>query len=275
MTIVAARFRVGCSGWHYRHWAGRVYPNKLPTERWLSAYTERFDTVELNNSFYRLPKAEQFDRWRRQVPRGFEFAVKASRFLTHFKRLIDPEEPIDRLLARAKRLGPALGPILYQLPPGWVPPVDRFERFLELLPRRRTSRGEPLRHAVEFRDPRGYEPRMLDMLARHDVALCVHDMPGSEAPRVFVGPFVYVRFHGFGAKYGGGYPVQTLSEWANWLRDRTGSRTAYVYFNNDRDAHAVANAETLVKLLRGGSAVTGTGLADQRRAARSAVASNS
>ena len=252
-----------------------MYPKELPTERWLNAYTKRFDTVELNNSFYRLPEAEQFDRWRRQVPRGFEFAVKASRFLTHFKRLIDPQEPIDRLLARAKRLGPALGPILYQLPPGWIPPLDRFEHFLELLPRRVSARDQPLRHAVEFRDPRGYEPRMLDLLARHDVGLCVHDMPGSESPRILVGPLAYVRFHGFGAKYGGGYPLQTLLEWADWLRDETESRPAYVYFNNDRDAHAVANAETLERLLGEGHVVTGTRLASQRRTARSAVASKS
>jgi uncharacterized protein YecE (DUF72 family) len=272
---MATRLRVGCSGWHYKHWAGRVYPKELPTERWLEAYTKRFDTVELNNSFYRLPEAEQFDRWRRQVPSGFEFAVKASRFLTHFKRLIDPEEPIDRLLSRAKRLGPALGPILYQLPPGWIPPLDRFEQFLELLPRQLTAKGAPLGHAVEFRDPRGYDPQMLDLLARHDVALCLHDMPGSEAPRVLVGPFVYVRFHGFGAKYGGGYPLETLAEWAEWLRDETGSRKAYVYFNNDRDAYAVANAETLAQLLRRRHAETGTRFANERRSARSAVASRS
>jgi uncharacterized protein YecE (DUF72 family) len=275
MTGMAARFRVGCSGWHYRHWAGRVYPKELPTDRWLHAYTKRFDTVELNNSFYRLPEAEQFDRWRRQVPRGFEFAVKASRFLTHFKRLIDPEEPIDRLLSRAKRLGAALGPILYQLPPGWIPPVDRFERFLALLPRRLTSRGRPLQHAVEFRDPRGYRPEMLDLLARHDIALCLHDMPGSESPRALVGPFVYLRFHGFDAKYGGRYPVGILKAWAEWLRHETGSRTAYVYFNNDRDAHAVGNAETLAALLSERRPDAGTRLARERRSERSAVASRS
>jgi len=165
---VAAQFRIGCSGWHYRHWAGRVYPRDLPPERWLQTYAQRFDTVELNNSFYRLPEADQFDRWRSQVPREFEFAVKASRFLTHFKRLIDPEEPLDRLLSRAKHLGTALGPLLYQLPPGWVPPLDRFERFLSRLPRRITPRGPALRHAVEFRDPRAYVTDVLDLLARYE-----------------------------------------------------------------------------------------------------------
>jgi uncharacterized protein YecE (DUF72 family) len=246
---VAAQFRIGCSGWHYRHWAGRVYPRDLPTERWLQTYAQRFDTVELNNSFYRLPEADQFDRWRSQVPREFEFAVKASRFLTHFKRLIDPEEPLDRLLSRAKHLGTALGPLLYQLPPGWVPPLDRFERFLSRLPRRITPRGPALRHAVEFRDPRAYVTDVLDLLARYDVALCLHDMSGSASPRTIIGPFVYVRFHGFDARYGGSYPRPVLADWAAWLRDDTGSREVYVYFNNDRDAHAVENAETLRAVL--------------------------
>jgi uncharacterized protein YecE (DUF72 family) len=248
-SSMVRRFRVGCSGWHYRDWAGRVYPRDLPTDRWLSAYTRQFDTVELNNSFYRLPEAEQFARWRREVPRGFEFAVKASRFLTHFKRLIDPEEPLDRLLSRARHLGPALGPILYQLPPGWLPPLDRFEHFLARLPRRLSPRGRPLVHVVEFRDPRGYEPGVLEMLARYDVALCVHDMPGSGAPRVAVGPIVYVRLHGYEAKYGGSYPDEVLADWAVWLRGGTDPRPAYVYFNNDRHAHAVRNAQVLAGFL--------------------------
>src|SRR5689334_19123324 len=112
--------RVGCSGWHYKSWRGTVYPAELPPEKWLAAYADRFKTVELNNSFYRLPSPAAFDAWRRQAGRGFLFAVKASRFLTHIKRLRAPEEPIARLLAHARPLGAALGPLLYQLPPRWV-----------------------------------------------------------------------------------------------------------------------------------------------------------
>ena len=243
------RVRVGCSGWHYRDWAGRVYPKDLPSDRWLAAYTQQFDTVELNNSFYRLPEAEQFERWRREVPRDFAFAVKASRFLTHFKRLIDPEEPIERLLTRARHLGTTLGPVLYQLPPGWVPPLDRFEHFLRCLPRRVSARGRRLEHVVEFRDSRGYAPEVLNLLARYDVALCLHDMPGSQTPRRVVGPIVYVRLHGYQAKYGGSYPDEVLADWAAWLRDQTGAGPVYVYFNNDRHAHAVRNAHVLAGLL--------------------------
>jgi uncharacterized protein YecE (DUF72 family) len=243
--------RVGCSGWHYRDWAGRVYPKDLPKDDWLAAYARRFDTVELNNSFYRLPEAAQFDRWRRQVPDRFTFAVKASRYLTHFKRLIDPEEPLERLLTRARHLGTALGPVLYQLPPGWVPPADRFERFLSLLPRRASGRGRELQHVVEFRDPRCYAPDILAALAHHDVALCVHDMPGSTSPRLVTGPLVYLRLHGYGARYGGSYPDEVLRDWAAWLTEAARGRPAYVYFNNDRHAHAVGNAATLMQLVSG------------------------
>lgn len=249
---MTARCRIGCSGWHYRDWAGRVYPSDLPADRWLSAYTRRFQTVELNNSFYRLPEARQFARWRRQVPGGFEFAVKASRFLTHFKRLIDPEEPLERLLSRARALGPALGPILYQLPPGWVPPLERFEYFLARLPRRVSPRGRALAHVVEFRDARAYSPDVLDLLERYGVGLCVHDMPGSVTPRESVGPLVYVRLHGYEARYGGSYPDAVLADWAAWLQEGTGTRPVYVYFNNDRHAHAVANAHALAGLLPSG-----------------------
>jgi uncharacterized protein YecE (DUF72 family) len=241
--------RIGCSGWHYRDWAGRVYPKDLPKERWLAGYSAQFDTVELNNSFYRLPEADQFAAWRKQVPRHFEFAVKASRYLTHFKRLIDPEEPLDRLLSRARHLGPSLGPMLYQLPPGWVPPIDRLDEFLSLLPRRLTSRGRELHHVLEFRDRRCYAPEILALLERRGAALCVHDMAGSESPRVAIGPIVYVRLHGFGAKYGGSYPDEVLTAWAKWLREAGTDRPVYAYFNNDRQAQAVQNAKTLVRLL--------------------------
>jgi uncharacterized protein YecE (DUF72 family) len=225
-----------------------VYPADSSPREWLSEYAQLFTTVELNNTFYRLPESEQFAGWRAQVPRGFVFAVKASRFLTHFKRLIEPEEPVDRLLSRASLLGPALGPILYQLPPRWVPDVDRLRRFLSHLPRKATGVTAPLRHVMEFRDPRCYAPEILDLLDEYGVALCVHDMRGSETPRLRIGPFVYLRLHGFGAKYGGSYPQRHLQEWAAWLMEPR-AKDGYVYFNNDREGHAVRNAITLRRIL--------------------------
>lgn len=237
---------IGCSGWHYKSWKGLIYPDDVPASEWLRAYTRRFATVELNNTFYRLPAEETFAGWRTQVPRGFVFAVKASRFLTHIKRLRDPEEPLDRLLTHAAPLGPALGPILYQVPPRWFPDRERLETFLAALPARAPASRRPLRHVFEVRDPRGYEPWVVDMLARYGVALCVHDMRGSESPRVMSGPIVYVRFHGFGAKYGGSYPDDVLDDWAAWIRGAVSTgRDAYVYFNNDINGYAVYDAERL------------------------------
>ena len=219
----------------------------MPATEWLREYTRRFGTVELNNSFYRLPSEDTFASWREQVPRGFLFAVKASRFLTHIKRLRDPEEPLERLLTHAAPLGPTLGPVLYQIPPRWFPDRERLETFLASLPQRLTPTSrQRLRHVLEMRDPRGYEPWVIDLLRQYDVTLCVHDMPGSESPMLAVGPIVYVRFHGFGAKYGGSYPDELLDQWAEWIRAvLANGRDAYVYFNNDINGYAVYDAERL------------------------------
>src|SRR5919112_5310720 len=129
------RARVGCSGWQYKHWRGDFYPAGLPQARWFDHYADRFDTVEINNSFYRLPERATFAAWAERAPPDFVYAVKASRFLTHMKKLKDPEEPIERLFSRMRALGTHLGPVLYQLPPGWKLDHDRLEYFLQALPR--------------------------------------------------------------------------------------------------------------------------------------------
>jgi uncharacterized protein YecE (DUF72 family) len=249
----AAAAHIGCSGWHYQHWRGRVYDETLPTSAWLREYARRFPTVEINNSFYRLPSEQTFASWRAQVPRSFVFAVKASRFLTHIKRLRDAEEPLDRLLTHARPLGPTLGPILYQLPPRWFPDQDRLRAFLEALPTRVGPR-QRLDHVLEFRDPRGYEPWVIDLLDEHGLTMCVHDMPGSESPLVNIGPIVYVRLHGYGKKYGGSYPDEVLAEWAGWLATAlNGGRDVYVYFNNDVNGFAVHDAVRLSTMVHGSS----------------------
>jgi uncharacterized protein YecE (DUF72 family) len=239
---------IGCSGWHYKSWRGCVYGEDLPTTSWLREYTKRFSTVEINNSFYRLPSEATFAGWRAQVPRRFLFSVKASRFLTHIKRLRDPEEPLERLLTHAKPLGPTLGPVLYQLPPRWFPEPDRLRLFLDSLPTHLApSARQRLFHVLEFRDPRGYEPWVIDLLREYNVTLCVHDMLGSQSPLLTIGPIVYVRLHGYGAKYGGSYPNEVLSEWATWLdRAVATGRDAYVYFNNDVNGFAVTDATRLI-----------------------------
>jgi uncharacterized protein YecE (DUF72 family) len=235
--------RVGCSGWQYRHWRGSFYPEDLPLSRWFDHYARQFDTVEINNTFYRLPERATFASWGRRAPIRFVFAVKASRFLTHMKKLKDPEEPIARLFSRMRGLGRHLGPVLYQLPPGWKADVERFAHFLAALPR-------GARHAVEFRDPSWYSPEIRALMERHRVALCLHDMPGSATDQEKVGPFVYVRFHGATAKYGGGYPEERLRRWSDWLNARRDEgRDVYAFFNNDIGAHAPRDAMTLRRLM--------------------------
>jgi uncharacterized protein YecE (DUF72 family) len=241
--MARATVRIGCSGWQYRHWRGRFYPLDLPADRWLEHYAAAFDTVELNNSFYRLPEPEAFGAWRRRTPDGFLFAVKASRYLTHLKRLREPREPLDRLWSRAERLGDRLGPMLYQLPPRWHLDVSRLEQFAAALPSRR-------RQAIEFRDPSWYGREILALLDEHRVALCLHDMPGSATRPEPIGPFVYVRFHGATGKYRGGYSSQMLSAWATRMVDWANAGCpVYAYFNNDAGAHAVRDALRLREMV--------------------------
>lgn len=237
--------RVGCSGWQYKHWRGDFYPREIPAARWFEYYSARFDTVEINNSFYRLPEAETFARWRERAPARFLFAVKASRFLTHMKKLKDPEEPVERLFTRMRHLGRRLGPVLYQLPPGFKLDFGRLEHFLHVLPR-------GVRHVLEFRDPSWYADRVSELLARHGVARCLHDMQGSATGRERVGPFVYVRYHGASGTYSGGYPADRLERWAEWLQaERESGADVFAYFNNDVGGHAPRDAVTLRRLLEG------------------------
>jgi uncharacterized protein YecE (DUF72 family) len=238
-TAAGRNVRVGCSGWQYKHWRGDFYPAGLPASRWFAHYALSFDTVEINNSFYRLPPAETFAKWREQAPSHFVYAVKASRFLTHMKKLKDPDDPLMRFFDNACQLGPRLGPVLYQLPPRWPLNLDRFEVFLRALPRH-------YRHVVEFRDTSWYDERVYERLRRHGVALCLHDMHGSATGKLIVGPFIYVRFHGGTQKYGGRYSDERLEEWAHWLtaRAREGM-PVFAYFNNDTGGHAPRDAVRL------------------------------
>lgn len=235
--------RVGCSGWEYKPWRGGFYPADLPRSRWFDYYADRFDTVEINNTFYRLPETRAFAAWARRAPKGFCYAIKASRFLTHMKKLKDPEEPLARLFTRMRPLERVQGPVLYQLPPGWKLDLERLERFLRVLPK-------GVQHVMEFRDPSWYAGDALRLLRRARVALCLHDMRGSATGRQVTGPCIYVRFHGATGNYGGGYSTGSLRGWAEWLRaERRAGTDVYAYFNNDVGGHAPRNALTLRGML--------------------------
>jgi uncharacterized protein YecE (DUF72 family) len=231
--------RIGCSGWIYRHWRELFYPAKLAQHRWYAHYAETFATVELNTSFYHLPKPETFTKWRDQAPPGFHYAVKAPRFITHMKKLKECAEPVEEFLGRARNLGDALGPILYQLPPRWALNCERLEDFLALLP-------PDLVHVFEFREKSWLSEEVLALLDARGAAFCAHDMPGGATPRWASGPVAYVRFHGGTGKYVGRYPDEILLGWTDWIVGQAqAGRDVWCYFNNDIHGHAIHDALTL------------------------------
>jgi uncharacterized protein YecE (DUF72 family) len=236
------KVHIGCSGWNYAHWRGRFYPKGLAPSNWFEFYARLFETVEINNTFYRLPDARIFKAWRKQAPEGFLYAVKASRFLTHQKKLKDVKVPLKKFLDRAKYLDEHLGPILYQLPSRWRLNKDRLESFIDLLP-------DTLIHVIEFRDQSWMVEEVFQLLEGRGVSFCTHDFSGLDVPRRTTGPVSYVRFHGTGTKYRGGYSEPMLRSWWNWMKNqiRNGS-DLYVYFNNDAEAHSIRDAKRLKQL---------------------------
>jgi len=236
--VPAGRVWIGTSGWHYGHWRGVFYPPGLPPRSWLAYYAARFDAVELNNTFYQLPPASHFDAWRAQVPPGFLFAVKLSRYVTHLKRLLEPREALRNFERRVRRLGPHLGPVLVQLPPRFRADAARLDRFLGVAPR-------SLRFAVEFRDPSWLSEEVFRVLRRHGAALCVHDLL-PDHPFEVTADFVYLRFHGTEGAYAGGYSPQKLAAVARRLAEVwRARRAAHAYFNNDVGGFAVRDAAAL------------------------------
>jgi uncharacterized protein YecE (DUF72 family) len=235
--------RIGCSGWNYPHWRGPIYPAAAPEERWLELYARWFDTVEVNASFYRLPTRKAVERWAGATPAAFCFALKASRYLTHVKRLRELPPGIERLAERIEPLREAgkLGPILWQLPPHFRRDDERLARALDALP--------PGRHAFEFRDETWFADRVYDLLRAHDIALVVADRaPGRPTPWLETVGWSYLRFHR-GRARGGRYGRQALRTWATRIESARGD--VYAYFNNDWEGFAVANAKTLRRLVRG------------------------
>ena len=237
------KIQIGTSGWHYKHWVGKFYPEKFPPSKMLDFYAHSFRTVEINNTFYRLPTEAAVKSWRDTVSKGFEFAVKASRFITHMKKLRDPENAISLFFERVGLLGETLGPILFQLPPHWPVNADRLEEFLSIVPRNH-------RYVVEFREQSWCIPRVFDILRRHNVALCLHDWGAKPWPGEFTADFTYIRFHGPTGKYAGNYDDAMLRDWASRIEQwRKQLRVIYAYFNNDQGGYAIDNARTLQKLL--------------------------
>jgi uncharacterized protein YecE (DUF72 family) len=242
--MAQGRCFIGTSGWSYKHWRGPFYPSGMSKgAEQLRFYAERFDTVEVNGTFYRLIEVETFRRWREATPAGFVFACKGSRYLTHMKRLKDPEQGALRFFERVEALKGKLGPIVFQLPGRFQPDRERLTGFLQALPK-----GH--RYAFEFRDPRWFEPDIVQMLARHKAALCLYEFAGQEAPLEVTADFVYIRLHGPEGPYQGSYGDAALRTWAKRIRAwAQAGRDVYCYFDNDDRAFAPKNALRLKELL--------------------------
>ena len=236
--------RIGTSGWHYKHWHGPFYPVDLPASRMLAFYLDHFDTVEINNSFYRLPLASTFENWKRQTPPDFCFAVKASRYLTHMKKLKDPQPGLQRFLPVATLLGDKLGPILFQLPPRWSCNASRLDQFLQALPRQH-------RYSFEFRDASWHCQEIYKLLARYNAAFCMYELAGFKSPTRLTADFTYVRLHGPAKKaYQGSYDSAALNVWSDRIwKWQSELKAVYVYFDNDQSGYAVQNALQLKTLV--------------------------
>jgi uncharacterized protein YecE (DUF72 family) len=256
----AGRAHVGCSGWNYKDWRGIVYPQGLPVKRWFSHYATLFDTVEINNTFYRLPPPSTVEHWAAQAPPGFTYALKLGQFGSHRMKLRDAETWLPNHIDRIERLGPHLGPTLVQLPPRWRRNVERLDEFLTVAPKR-------FRWAVELREPSWVHDDVFEVLRRHGAALCLHDLL-ADHPWERTTDWTYVRFHGpdaLNVKYWGAYTGRRLWRVADrlqrWLDDGI---DVYAYFNNDYHGHAVTDATWLRDRLAAARSPAGAGAGPAR-----------
>lgn len=234
---------IGTSGWHYRHWVGSFYPDGLASSGYLAWYAAHFPTVEINSTFYGLPKPRTVATWCNATPAGFVFSCKASGYITHMKKLQHTDDAIARLLRSIALLGDRRGPVLFQLPPRWRRDAGRLQAFLQRLP-------GGLQYAFEFRDRSWFCRPVYQLLEAHGVALCLYDLFGWRSPVRVTSNWVYVRLHGPAAGYGGNYDGRTLRGWATRIRGwRDAGLDVYCYFNNDRGGCAVTNAARLSRMI--------------------------
>jgi uncharacterized protein YecE (DUF72 family) len=235
---------IGTSGWVYKHWKGRFYPEKLKSADWFGYYAEHFSTVEINNSFYRLPDLKTFNGWRNASPADFVYAVKASRYMTHMKKLVVDRQSIDKFFRRVRHLEEKLGPVLFQLPPSFGINAERLEKFLAALP-------QGFRYTFEFRDHSWYTDEVYALLEKYNAAFCIYELEHHVSPMEVTADFIYIRLHGPGGKYQGNYTSAALRKWAAFCRKwRKKGKDVYVYFDNDQEAYAAFNALSLLELMK-------------------------
>jgi uncharacterized protein YecE (DUF72 family) len=238
------KINIGTSGWNYKHWLGHFYPEDLKQKGWLQFYIEKgFKTVELNNPFYHLPKSTTFENWRKNVPDDFIFSVKASRYITHVKKLNDAGESVKLFFNNAKELKEKLGPVLFQLPPGWKFNKERFVDFLNNLS------GKYI-YTFEFRNDSWWNDEIFEILKNKNIAFCIFELQGTLTPREVTADFIYIRLHGPGGKYQGDYDKKTLANWAGFIQTFSEKgKDVYCYFDNDEKGYAAKNALELKEII--------------------------
>lgn len=241
--VKKGKIHIGTSGWSYNHWKGPFYPEDIPNAKMLSFYFGSFRSVEINNSFYHLPLRKTFENWRNSSPADFIFAVKASRYITHVKKLADSAEPVERFFERASGLGDKIGPVLFQLPPVLKINPGRLNDFLgRLLP--------GYRYSFEFRNATWFHPEIYSLLSENGIAFCIYELAGNSAPLEVTADFVYIRLHGPGGPYQGSYSLDALCGWKRrfdvWIRE---GRDVYCYFDNDERGFAALNAAKLQEMV--------------------------
>jgi uncharacterized protein YecE (DUF72 family) len=239
---VALRNFIGTSGWNYGHWIGKFYPEDMPKTKWFKHYLEKFDTVELNTSFYHLPKKSTFEKWYNDAPKNFVYSIKASRYITHVKKLIEPEEPVNKFITNVEGIKEKAGVILFQLPPGLKYNLERLTNIINVLPKK-------YKYTFEFRNETWWNDEAYELLKKNNIAFCIFELAGQLTPRLATADFIYIRLHGPGGKYSGSYSDETLGDWAseikNWNKE---GKAVYCYFDNDDSAYAVYNALKLKEM---------------------------
>jgi uncharacterized protein YecE (DUF72 family) len=238
---IPAKWRIGTSGWNYKHWKEIFYPQQLPVSKWLDFYSSQFDSVEVNATFYRLPKPESVDKWYEKSPEGFLWAVKGNKFITHTRRLKNPKEPLERLYTSLERLREKLGPILFQLPPSLSFDKRLFTSFCENL-------NPTYQHVLEVRHPSWLDSQAFEILRRYSMAFCLSDTAGKYPyHEEITTDFLYIRLHGSQKLYASEYSEDELQQWARKIKNW--DMETYLYFDNDFQGFAVKNAKRLTEIL--------------------------
>ena len=239
---IAGSLYIGTSGWSYKHWKGVFYPESIKSNEHFNYYLQHFDTVEINNSFYRMPSLSTFNNWKKAVPQDFIYALKANRAITHIYKLKNQEQVLEEFITNAAVLKSNLGPILFQLPPSWNVNIERLHDFLQTLPL-------DYRYVFEFRNKTWHNDDVYNLLKKFNCAFCIYELEGYTTPYIITSDFVYIRLHGPGNKYQGDYSDKTLLEWAGRIKSWLSDKDVFIYFDNDEKGYAVSNATQLKKLI--------------------------